>query len=187
MENVAENKVAKVAENVVIDVTDVAENVVADVAENVVADVAKVAENVVAEVADVVTNVAETAALLTNKKDKEVAKEVKFLVDVESKAIVESCMDIQNFNVSNLMSVLPKLIQHVENYKNLTGKQKRSLVIKMLRHIIDVTDGPGNDDIWDPIIKQLVPSLIDTLIEVNDGKLKLKKKPKCLKKLLCCF
>jgi hypothetical protein len=113
-------------------------------------------------------------------------KQVAFLVDVESKAIVETCADLENFNVSSMMTVLPKLIKHVENYKNLRGEQKRALVISMLKHIIDITDGPGNDDIWDPILKQLVPSLIDTLIEVNDGKLKLRKKPKCFGKLLLC-
>ena len=113
-------------------------------------------------------------------------KKVTFLIDIESKAIVETCADLENFNVSSMMSVLPKLIKHVENYKNLKGEQKRALVISMLKHIIDITDGPGNDAIWDPILKQLVPSLIDTLIEVNDGKLKLRKKPKCFGKLLTC-
>ena len=113
-------------------------------------------------------------------------KQVAFLVDVESKAIVETCADLENFNVSSMMTVLPKLIKHVENYKNLRGEQKRELVISMLKHIIDITDGPGDDEIWDPILKQLVPSLIDTLIEVNDGKLKLRKKPKCFGKLLLC-
>lgn len=113
-------------------------------------------------------------------------KQVAFLIDVESKAIVETCADLENFNVSSMMTVLPKLIKHVENYKNLRGEQKRELVISMLKHIIDITDGPGDDEIWDPILKQLVPSLIDTLIEVNDGKLKLRKKPKCFGKLLLC-
>ena len=52
-------------------------------------------------------------------------KPVAFLIDVESKAIVESLGDLEDFSVSNLMSVLPKLIKHVENYKNLRGAQKR--------------------------------------------------------------
>ena len=113
-------------------------------------------------------------------------KQVAFLIDIESKAIVESLGDLEDFSVSNLMSVLPKLIKHVENYKNLRGSQKRELVIKMIRHIIDITDGPGNDEVWDPILKQLVPQLIDTLIQINDGKLKLRKKPSSFFKLFCC-
>ena len=113
-------------------------------------------------------------------------KQVAFLIDIESKAIVESLGDLEDFSVSNLMSVLPKLIKHVENYKNLRGSQKRELVIKMVKHIIDITDGPGNDEVWDPILKQLVPGLIDTLIQVNDGKLKLRKKPLSFLKVFCC-
>jgi hypothetical protein len=113
-------------------------------------------------------------------------KQVSFLMDIESKSIVESLGDLEDFSVSNLMSVLPKLMKHVENYKNLRGSQKRELVIKMVKHIIDITDGPGNDEVWDPILKQLVPGLIDTLIQVNDGKLKLRKKPLSFLKVFCC-
>ena len=113
-------------------------------------------------------------------------KSVAFLVDIESKAIVESLGDMEEFSVSKLMSVLPTLMKHVENYKNLRGSQKRELVIKMVKHLIDITDGPGNDEVWDPILKQLVPGLIDTLIQVNDGKLKLRKKPWKVFSVFCC-
>ena len=76
-------------------------------------------------------------------------------------------------------------MQHVENYKNLAGSQKRELIIKMIKHIIDITDGPGDDAVWDPILKEMVPGLIDTLLEVNDRKIKLRKKPKSWLSLLC--
>ena len=120
-------------------------------------------------------------------KEPVVSKSVTFLLDIESKAIVESLGDLEDFSVSKLMTIVPKLMKHVENYKNLKGSQKRDLVIKMLRHIIDITDGPGNDAVWDPILKDLVPGLIDTLIEVNDGKLKLRKKPLKFLKVFCCM
>ena len=115
-------------------------------------------------------------------------KKLGFLMDIESKAIAETFSNIEDFGVDKIMDVLPKLIQHVEHYKNLRGVQKRELIISMLKHIIDVTDGPGDDAVWDPILKKLVPSLIDTLIDVNDGKIKLRKKQRWLGKLFkCCF
>ena len=114
---------------------------------------------------------------------------IKFLIDVESKALASSFSDLEDVSIETLMKILPKLIQHVENYRNLKGDQKRSLVISIIRHIIDVTDGPGEDDLWDPILTRLVPSLIDTLVDVNDGKLRLRRKPKktWLRKLLSCL
>ena len=113
---------------------------------------------------------------------------VSFVVDVESKAIVESMAEaLDNFTVDKLMTVLPRLISHVENYKNLSGPEKRSLVIRMLNHIIDITDCPGDDEIWDPILKRLVPSIIDSMIKIDNKQLKLRKKPKCFGRLLSCM
>jgi len=146
------------------------------------------AESVVDEnVASVVENGSEVVDVVqTVSSPKQEKKPVAFLIDVESKALVESLGDLEDFSVSNLMKVLPRLMKHVENYKNLKGPQKRELVIKMIRHIIDITDGPGNDEVWDPILKQLVPGLIDTLIEVNDGKLKIRKRKLSFLKVFCC-
>jgi|TARA_B110000285_G_scaffold226680_1_gene286817 hypothetical protein len=117
-----------------------------------------------------------------------VKQKVSFVVDVESKAIVESMVEaLDNFSVDKLMDVLPRLISHVENYKNLSGTEKRGLVIKMLYHIIDITDCPGDDEIWDPIVKRLVPSIIDSMIKIENKQIKLRKKPKCLGRFLSCM
>ena len=51
----------------------------------------------------------------------------------------------------------------------------------MLSHIVDITDGPGDDDLWDPIIKRLIPHVIDTYILVDKGKLKLNTKKRRIK------
>jgi len=100
------------------------------------------------------------------------------------KAVVETLQPLlEDVSVENLMKIIPELIRHVEMYKNFTGEQKRNMVINMLKHLIDITDGPGNDDIFDPILKRMVPSIIDTLVEVDKGRLKLTGKK--LKKLPC--
>ena len=125
---------------------------------------------------------------VVNNLVKEDKTKVSFVVDVESKAIVESMAEaLDNFTVDKLMEVLPRLIAHVQNYKNLTGPEKRSLVIRMLNHIIDITDCPGDDEIWDPIMKRLVPSIIDSLIKVENKQLRLRKKQKCFGRFLGCM
>lgn len=113
-------------------------------------------------------------------------------LDIESKAIVETFVDALegDFDLNSIMELVPRLMKHVQSYKSLTGPQKKKLVIKMINHIIDITDTPYVDDAtWDPIMKQLVPKLIDTLVEVNNGKLVLKKRKCTLLRLFlpsCC-
>ena len=100
------------------------------------------------------------------------------------KAIVETLEPLlEDLSVENLMKIIPELIRHVEIYTSFTGEQKRNMVINMLKHLIDITDGPGNDAIFDPILKRMVPSIIDTLVEVDKGRLKLTGKK--LKRLPC--
>ena len=102
------------------------------------------------------------------------------------KAVVETLKPLlEDVSVENIMKIIPALIKHVEIYKDFTGEQKKNMVINMLKHLIDVTDGPGNDEIFDPILKRLVPGIIDTLVDVDRGNLKLNTKK--VKKLPCFF
>ena len=115
-------------------------------------------------------------------------RRIEFLMDVESKALVETISPaLEDFSINNLMSILPQLMKHVKKYKSLSGLEKRSMVISMLKHIIDITDGPGNDALWDPILKNLVPSIIDTLVEVDKGNLRINRNNSCMRKLLGCI
>ena len=118
----------------------------------------------------------------------EAPRRIEFLIDVESKALVETIAPaLEDFSINNLMSILPQLMKHVKKYKSLSGLEKRSMVISMLKHIIDITDGPGNDALWDPILKNLVPSIIDTLVEVDKGNLRINRNNSCMRKLLGCI
>ena len=93
------------------------------------------------------------------------------------KAVIETLKPLlEDVTVENLMKIIPVLIKHVEMYKDFTGEQKKNMVVNMLKHLIDVTDGPGNDEIFDPILKRMVPGIIDTLVDVDRGNLKLNTK-----------
>ena len=115
-------------------------------------------------------------------------REDKFNADIEAKTIVESLAEsMETFTIEKMMEVLPELMRHVQVYKNLNGAQKKKLVIKMINHLVDITDSPGDDEIWDPILKRMVPSIIDTLVKVDKKKLVLRKKPKFLSRLFLCM
>ena len=128
------------------------------------------------------TEVATTEVATTGKK------QIDFLASIESKALIETIAPVMdNFDIENIMDVLPQIIAHVQHYKNLNGKQKQDMIVAMLKHIVDITDGPGNDEIWDPIIKRLIPSVVNALVKVDQGKLKLNTKSSCLRLFSCCL
>ena len=38
----------------------------------------------------------------------------------------------------------------------------------MLEHLIDITDSHGDDELWDPILKRLLPGMLDLIVEANE-------------------
>ena len=118
---------------------------------------------------------ADAAAAPVVKKER---VKVDFTTDIASKALIESIAPVMDdFKIENLLEVLPQIIQHVQTFKNLTGLQKKNMIVSMLRHLLDITDGPGDDELWDPIVKRLLPGMVDMLVKVDQGKLKLNTSP----------
>ena len=105
-------------------------------------------------------------------------KKVDFTTDIASKALLESIAPLMDdFKIENIVEVLPEIIRHVQTFKNLTGSQKKNMIVSMLKHLVDITDGPGDDELWDPIIKRLLPGMVDMLVKVDQGKLRLNTSP----------
>jgi len=86
---------------------------------------------------------------------------------------------------NNLMEVLIYCIKHLASInKNLTGQQKKKLIIDSILLAIDETDSSSLEQ-FEPLIKIMIPNVIDNLIDVEKGKIKLNKK---IKHLCCgCF
>ena len=80
----------------------------------------------------------------------------------------------KDITAEKIVDLLPKLIGYVQKYKKLSGDQQKALIISLLNIIIDKTDGPGDDEVFDPILKRLVPVLIDTFIKIDNKELKFK-------------
>ena len=93
-----------------------------------------------------------------------------------------------DFSLDKISILIPKLIIIAEKYKTLRGVEKKELVIELLKNIVSKYDNVNENSILEPIILQLVPSMIDTLISVDKKQIKLKKTPlincfKCLRKM----
>ena len=98
------------------------------------------------------------------------------------KLLDEIIEEYSEFSVNDLVKILPKIILHLDLYNKMNGLDQRQHIIDIFKYIVDKTDSPGDDEIFDPIIKKLLPDMIDLLIEVDKGKVKFKKKC-CLFKL----
>ena len=70
-----------------------------------------------------------------------------------------------------------------KNINNLTSEQKKDLICDILVYVVDNTDSGALESL-DPIIKKMIPNVIDTIIKVEDGKLKINSSG-CLSKLPC--
>jgi hypothetical protein len=106
----------------------------------------------------------------------------------EQKSLIETIAeDISQFSIDNIHEVLPQLMLQANLYKTLNVEQKKKMIIRMLEHLIDITDGPGDDAVWDPILKRMLPGMLDLIVEANNGKLVIKKKNKWLRRFLFCF
>ena len=110
---------------------------------------------------------------------------ISVIINKEIVHITERLEDgIKDFSIEKIIDLVPQLIKYVEKYNSLTGAEKKKLVIELVKHFIDKTDGFGNDMIVDPILKHVVPSVIDNLIKVDKNQIKLKKTDSCITKLL---
>ena len=173
-----------VEETVVDNVAQAVENTVENVSEVVNNSVENVEEKVgsVQKIVDAVQNneaVAETVIeAVVDKIPLKEAPVISQKVNIEGKAVIESIVGSfdGDLNVDTIILLLPRLIKHVDTFKTLTGKEKKNMIISMLNHIVDITDGPGDDDILDPVIKRVIPSVIDLVLVVDNGKLKVNKK-----------
>ncbi len=82
-------------------------------------------------------------------------------------------------NIQNISEVLIHAMTLIAIYPDLTGIQKKQLVIDALNRLVDETN--YRDEVMDPILKSMIPSLIDNLINIKTGQFRPGKNCVCLK------
>lgn len=104
----------------------------------------------------------------------------------EQKGLIETLAeDLPSFTLDDLPDILPELMKQVNLYKTLDVEQKKTMIIKMVEHLIDITDGPGDDDVWDHVLKKLLPGMLNMITDTKNNTLILKKPSKKWFKLCC--
>ena len=99
---------------------------------------------------------------------------------------------VEKLTPSQLILVMSELIQFVEKYKTFTGQQKKSMVINVIKKMINEQTEKYTEEervALMLVVNTTLPTMIDTTIDAINGLLKFTKdktKNTCFSKFLCC-
>ena len=85
--------------------------------------------------------------------------------------------------LENIMDAVIIVLGTANKINKLTSDQKKDFICDILVYVVDNTDAGALESL-DPVIKKLIPNVIDTILRVEDGKLKINSN-NCLSKLPC--
>ena len=94
---------------------------------------------------------------------------------------------LQNFpqgvDHGNTMEAVVACVRFLaQSKRNLTGQQKKKLIVDALLLVLDETDS-GPLEAFESLVKVMIPTVVDNLIDVEKGKIKLNKGIRSR----CCF
>ena len=123
---------------------------------------------------------ASTQEVVLTSSTRKVSAETTKLKDV----ILESFPS--GFDLDNVMEAVVRAMRYLaRKQRKLTGQQKKKLIVDSLLLVLDETNS-GALEMFEPIIKSMVPTVVDNLVDVEKGKIKLNKRGRsCL--FACCM
>jgi hypothetical protein len=107
----------------------------------------------------------------------------------ELTAYVKTTIGSQHITPVNVITIMNNLLQIVEKYKDLTGSQKKMLVLDTIKKVINETVDDANDQMQLLAIVDLtMPHIIDTVVSAINGNIKFEKEKvvSWLHKIFCC-
>lgn len=81
-------------------------------------------------------------------------------------------------NLENLIESTMLILKLVQNITTLKPEQKKDFICDVLCFVVDNTDA-GSLEFLDPVIKKLIPKMIDNILAAENGKLKITKPKWC--------
>ena len=99
----------------------------------------------------------------------------------EGKKIIEAFPT--GIQLENIMDAVIIVMGTTNKIHKLTADQKKDFICDILIYVVDNTDA-GSLESLDPIIKKMIPNVIDTIVRVEGGNLHINSTG-CLSKLPC--
>jgi|TARA_B100000424_G_scaffold268781_2_gene264268 hypothetical protein len=100
----------------------------------------------------------------------------------EGKKLIEAFPT--GIQLENIMDAVIIVLGTANKINNLTSEQKKDFICDILIYVVDNTDAGALESL-DPVIKKLIPNVIDTILRVEDGKLSINANNNCFSKLPC--
>lgn len=119
---------------------------------------------------------------MTSVSNKESPTTVDDIVKVGKKVINAFPSGV---NLKNITEVTMSVLKEITILYYLKPSQKKEMIVDILIYIVDNTDAGALESL-DPVIKQVIPGIIDALIIVENGALIVDKPKSILKKCLPC-
>ncbi len=119
---------------------------------------------------------------MTSVSNKESPTTVDDIVKVGKKVINAFPSGV---NLKNITEVTMSVLKEITTLYYLKPSQKKEMIVDILIYIVDNTDAGALESL-DPVIKQVIPGIIDALIIVENGALVVDKPKSILKKCLPC-
>jgi len=119
----------------------------------------------------------------------------KILINYANKLDVAYCTEIfkgiqeryqyKGVNMGNITLVLIALMTEAGKFEKLTGAEKKELVSEILSYLIDALPCEDINELR-PIMLTMIPVLINNIVDMKKGNIKLDFK-NTSKQLLCCL
>ena len=119
---------------------------------------------------------------LTSVADKDTPTSAEDIVNIATVVIDKFPYGIQ---IENLIEATTLILNKITELYYLSPDKKKDLIIDILCYVVDNTDA-GALESMDPIIKKMIPSVIDAFIKIENGKLVVDKPKSIIKKVLFC-
>jgi type III secretory pathway component EscS len=93
-------------------------------------------------------------------------------------------IDTDNVTVANITGIIISLMTAVEQYKSLSGVEKKAVVVRALEVIVGLIADETDDDesktklVLEAVLQRMLPSLIDAIIEIENGNLRVRESVK---------
>lgn len=116
------------------------------------------------------------------------SKEIKSPLELQIQQDLERMMGMKPITSNNISTVLLSLMQTVEDYNDVKGTDKRSLVLHALDlYIDDQTDNKGEIIELKNMINNTLPSVVDMIVGMSNGDVRLKLAQKTCSAFLACL